>query len=254
MTGRDDILAQTSCNRCEHNALVHEAVGKHACTIQECPCAYFVMPLRETSHYNFYQTITDPSKFVAETFDGSKIKFSDKPLGLREEVAQLNEDAVKAHSFDESLTKAAHDLFIEKVGNGDVTSVSDVAAEAVSELFIDKFGKGEIRTTSATGGMKGVKPQRYDLIPVEALEIMARLYGFGAEKYDAHNWRKGYDWSKSYASLMRHATQFWGGEDIDEETGLPHLAGVAFHAFTLIVFMQEHPDFDDRFKVPVTDG
>ena len=119
----------------------------------------------------------------------------------------------------------------------------------------------EVRSESSTGGQKGVKPERYDLLPVEALDIMARLYGFGAEKYAAHNWRKGYDWSKSYASLMRHATRFWAGEDIDEETGLPHLAGAAFHCFTLMVFMQEHPDFDDRFKrdiqkamVPLVDG
>jgi len=105
----------------------------------------------------------------------------------------------------------------------------------------------EVRTVSSTGGAKGVKPERYDLLPVEALDIMARLYGFGAQKYAAHNWRKGYEWSKSYASLMRHATRFWAGEDIDEETGLPHLAGVSFHAFTLMVFMTEHPDFDDRF-------
>lgn len=107
---------------------------------------------------------------------------------------------------------------------------------------------GEVRTTSSTGGQKGVKPERYDLLPVEALDIMARLYAFGADKYAAHNWRKGYEWSKSYASLMRHATRFWAGEDFDEETGLPHLAGVGFHAFTLMVYMTEHPEFDDRYK------
>ena len=106
----------------------------------------------------------------------------------------------------------------------------------------------EVRTTSSTGGEKGVKPERYSLIPVPALDIMARLYGFGAEKYAAHNWRKGYEWSKSFDSLFRHATAALNGEDIDPETGLPHLAGAAFHCFTLMVFMQEHPEFDDRFK------
>lgn len=107
---------------------------------------------------------------------------------------------------------------------------------------------GEVRTTSSTGGQKGVKPERMSLIPVEALEIMGRLYGFGAQKYDAHNWRKGYEWSKSYDALQRHASAFWRGEDLDEETGLPHLAGVVFHAFTLMIFMEEQPDFDDRYK------
>jgi hypothetical protein len=105
----------------------------------------------------------------------------------------------------------------------------------------------EIRTVSPTGGEKGVKPERFDLLPVEALSSIARLYGVGAQKYASHNWRRGYDWSKSYAAMMRHANLFWSGEDIDPETGEPHMAAVAFHAMTLIVFMQEQREFDDRY-------
>jgi hypothetical protein len=92
-----------------------------------------------------------------------------------------------------------------------------------------------------------MKPERYDLIPVEALASVARLYGEGAKKYSEHNWRKGYEWSKSYAALQRHLAEFWKGVDIDPETGQPHLAAVVFHAFTLLTFMQEHPGFDDRY-------
>jgi hypothetical protein len=106
----------------------------------------------------------------------------------------------------------------------------------------------EIRTTSPTGGEKGVKPERFDLIPVEALSIVAQLYGRGAQKYAAHNWRRGYEWSKSYAALQRHANLFWQGEDIDEEMDLPHMAAVVFHALALITFMEEQPQFDDRYK------
>lgn len=108
----------------------------------------------------------------------------------------------------------------------------------------------EVRTTSSTGGEKGVKVERYDLIPVEALATVAELYGKGAEKYSAHNWRQGYEWSKSYAALQRHANAFWRGEDIDPDpqTQLPHMAAVVFHALTLLTFMTEHPGFDDRFK------
>ena len=106
----------------------------------------------------------------------------------------------------------------------------------------------EVRSVSSTGGEKGTKDERYDLIPVEALATVARHYGVGAKKYAAHNWRKGYEWSKSYAALQRHTQAFWSGEDLDEETGSPHMAAVAFHALALLTFMQEHPDFDDRFK------
>jgi len=106
----------------------------------------------------------------------------------------------------------------------------------------------EVRTTSRTGGQKGTKPVDYSLIPWAAMAKVAEHYHKGAEKYDAHNWRKGYEWSKSYASLMRHATDWWEGEDIDPETGSPNLAAVVFHALTLLTFADEHPDFDDRYK------
>lgn len=105
----------------------------------------------------------------------------------------------------------------------------------------------EIRSVSQTGGEKGVKPERHSLIPVEALNSIARLYGVGAKKYAAHNWRKGYEWSKSYDAMHRHMALFWSGEDIDPETNEPHMAAVAFHAMALIVFMQEQPGFDDRY-------
>lgn len=106
----------------------------------------------------------------------------------------------------------------------------------------------EIRSVSSTGAEKGTKPDRFDLLPQEALAVVARHYGVGAAKYSDHNWRKGYEWSKSYAALQRHANAFWSGEDVDEETGSPHMAAVAFHALALITFMDEQPSFDDRYK------
>lgn len=106
----------------------------------------------------------------------------------------------------------------------------------------------EIRTTSSTGGEKGTKLERFDLIPVGALSTVAHLYGKGAAKYSENNWRKGYEWSKSYSALQRHANAFWNGEDLDPEMQLPHMASVIFHALALITFMQEQPGFDDRFK------
>lgn len=108
----------------------------------------------------------------------------------------------------------------------------------------------EVRVTSSTGGQKGSKGARYDLIPTAPLEALARHYGKGAAKYDQvngrDNWRNGYEWSLSYAALQRHLAAFWGGEDVDEETGSAHLVAAAWHAFTLLEFMEHYPDLDDR--------
>lgn len=110
------------------------------------------------------------------------------------------------------------------------------------------IGKGEVRKVSPTGGEKGAKPQRYDLIPVVPMDLLAELYSNGAAKYAAHNWRRGYAWSLSYAAAMRHLTRFWNGEDIDPEMALPHVTAAAFHVFALAQFMVDFPEYDDRFK------
>ncbi len=107
----------------------------------------------------------------------------------------------------------------------------------------------EVRVVNEkTGGEKGSKDERFDLIPYGALAKVARHYGIGARKYAPWNWRRGYDWSLSLGALGRHYAAFMDGEDIDPETGSPHMAAVAFHALTVLTFMDEHPELDDRFK------
>jgi hypothetical protein len=101
-------------------------------------------------------------------------------------------------------------------------------------------------TDHATGGQKGDKLARFDLIPVVPLWEVARLYGAGASKYADRNWELGYPWHLSYAAMMRHAALFWNGESFDEETQRHHLASVIFHAMALIEFEAREKGTDDR--------
>lgn len=125
-----------------------------------------------------------------------------------------------------------------------------LSVAAVSRADMRTFASGETRTVSSTGGAKGVKLARYDLIPADALEELANHYGRGALKYSDGNWLKGYEWSKNFAALMRHAWAFWRGEDIDEETGTPHIIAAAWHCFALYTFSsnEKYVHFDDRVK------
>lgn len=113
----------------------------------------------------------------------------------------------------------------------------------------------EVRLTDpATGAQKGRKPERFELLPWGALEEVARVYGFGAHKYEDHNWRKGYPWSWSLGALIRHTSRILCGEDRDPESGLLHSAHVAFHALALTEYMLYRTGTDDRWKGPSTDG
>lgn len=110
---------------------------------------------------------------------------------------------------------------------------------------------GEVRVTDPkTGGQKGQKQEQYSMIPVEPLAEVARVYGYGAQKYDRDNWRKGYAWSLSLDALLRHIEQFRRGESVDTESGRQHLAHAAFHLFTLMEYDSKGLGTDDRGDLP----
>lgn len=96
------------------------------------------------------------------------------------------------------------------------------------------------------GGKKGVKAARFDLLPFDALWQVALVFGKGAEKYAVRNWEQGYDWSKTFGAMQRHLALFWQGENVDAESGLPHMAHAAWHALALLTFYLREIGTDDR--------
>lgn len=75
-----------------------------------------------------------------------------------------------------------------------------------------------------------MKIERFDLIPVGPLTELATHFGRGATKYDAHQWRVGYEWSKSYSAIQRHSTAFWAGYDYDVCENEPEACGFLVEA------------------------
>ena len=66
------------------------------------------------------------------------------------------------------------------------------------------------------------------LIPFDALEEVARVLMFGAEKYGAENWRDVENGERRYwNAAIRHLTAYSRGKDLDSESNLSHLAHAA---------------------------
>ena len=98
-----------------------------------------------------------------------------------------------------------------------------------------------------TGGEKGSKLCQMGAVDPSALAEVGKVAGFGGEKYARYNFVKGYKWSLSYDAMQRHLMAFWGGENMDPESGLPHLAHAAWHCLALMTFMMRGKGTDDRF-------
>ena len=103
-------------------------------------------------------------------------------------------------------------------------------------------------TPGTTPGYKndGGKIPLQLLSPI-ALNKVAEVMAFGAQKYSTDAWRAGMDWSRLIGAGLRHLNAFNGGEDQDDESGLSHLA----HAACCIMFLLEYEDTylegDDRY-------
>ena len=87
---------------------------------------------------------------------------------------------------------------------------------------------------------------RYDLIPWDSIEEVAKIYTLGAKKYGDRNWETGIKYSRIIGAVFRHFTSWVRGVDLDEETGLSHLAHACWGLLTLIWYQKHRSDFDDR--------
>lgn len=99
---------------------------------------------------------------------------------------------------------------------------------------------------------------RIDLIPTDALLSLAEVYTkactpskeFPEGKYPPRNWERGMLWSRCYNSLMRHTLAWQAGEDKDAESGLHHMAHVAWNALALLSYYLRGIGSDDRPSRP----
>lgn len=90
------------------------------------------------------------------------------------------------------------------------------------------------------------KPPVSLIYPPAVLEE-ARVMGFGAQKYAAHNWRKGMAHTRLSDAAMRHVLAWVSGEDLDPESGLSHLAHARCCLGILMGLIDLHPELDDRY-------
>ena len=105
----------------------------------------------------------------------------------------------------------------------------------------------------ATGTKKDEGKTRWDLVPYEVVDAIARILTKGAIKYDARNWEKGISYGRVYRAAMGHLVKFWNAKLIGED-GINHDDGVETHldhAICGLMFLSAYEkrdlkSFDDR--------
>lgn len=85
---------------------------------------------------------------------------------------------------------------------------------------------------------KDAGKNRLELIDPDFILLLGEVLTFGAEKYEADNWKLMLpkDLERIKGALMRHEMAYFKGEKIDSESGLSHLGHIGFGLMVLNYF------------------
>lgn len=106
------------------------------------------------------------------------------------------------------------------------------------------------------GGIKAdTGKARFELVPEEVVEAVARILTDGAKKYDTRNWENGLNYGRCYGAARRHMKDWWNAI-LEGKDGINHKDGDQSHidhAITELMFLSAYEkrrmnngQFDDR--------
>lgn len=131
-------------------------------------------------------------------------------------------------------------------------AISDMANTAEIGVAVPLIGGTTSHQAPLDNGMLRYNSGKIplSLLPASYTYYAGMGLAYGAIKYNAHNWRRGGSWTKAYESMQRHMDAWREGEDIDAESGLPHLALAGCNLAFLTEFFDKKIGVDDRFRYP----
>ena len=128
------------------------------------------------------------------------------------------------------------------VGNlYDVIKEAELTYELVDNKgHVDYYYKSRFKVVYEGGVKYDSGKLRMELIPPEAIEALAEVITYGANKYSDDNWKK-VSKDRYIGALMRHLNAYRKGELYDDESGLTHMAHILTNA-AFLVYKEENDE------------
>lgn len=118
--------------------------------------------------------------------------------------------------------------------------------KAINRMYLDTEREGDERFVVAplvesnsdeTRGKDDFKDDklRWDLLPMQEIEDIVRVFHLGAKKYEPNGWKDIPNGFERYrAAMMRHLMCYMNGERYDKELKVNHLAQVCWNAIAML--------------------
>lgn len=130
------------------------------------------------------------------------------------------------------------------------TRKSMTCPKAINRMYLDTEKEGDERFVVAplaaplvvpdddkTRGKDDFKDDklRWDLLPMQEIEDIVRVFHLGAKKYEPNGWKDIPNGFERYrAAMMRHLMCYMNGERYDKELGVNHLSSMCWNAIAML--------------------
>ncbi len=107
--------------------------------------------------------------------------------------------------------------------------------------------QAELKITTGIKNDAGKAP--ISLIPSDFITGTAAVFNFGKGKYGKDNFRSGLAHSRCLDAAMRHILAIANGEELDPESGLPHVYHAACSLSMYDYMRINHPSLNDIYEI-----
>lgn len=147
----------------------------------------------------------------------------------------ISKDQVRAYRVNDGNVMDIFSLELEKASVEELIRAHGEYINSVLDMELARHqGAGYGKDGSGKDDRADHKP-RWELLPLDAIEEIVKVYTMGAEKYADDAWKTIPDAHRRYlAALFRHVAAYERGERLDKESGLSHLAHAAWNAIAIL--------------------
>lgn len=167
-------------------------------------------------------SLESDEEFLIKNDSGEKICEDGKNLHLIE----FEYHRYKATRKSMTCPKAVNRMYLDTEKEGDERFV---VAPLVTPLAVPDDDK--------TRGKDDFKDDklRWDLLPMQEIEDIVRVFHLGAKKYEPNGWKDIPNGFERYrAAMMRHLMCYMNGERYDKELGVNHLSSMCWNAIAML--------------------